>query len=150
MDANRHDVAKTSRLHHIGFVVHSIAASVRSFVDSMHADWDETTYEDPLQDARVTFLRPALAASPELELVEPMSEHSPVHRFLAAGGKLHHICYEVPDLNQTLNSLNPKETLVIRAPLPAVAFGGRSIAWVSTRQGLIIEYLQAAILDSPQ
>jgi methylmalonyl-CoA/ethylmalonyl-CoA epimerase len=133
MEPTSPTAGRPARLHHVGFVVRSIAASAQSFVDALGADWDGITYEDPLQNVRVTFLRPSIAASPEFELVEPLDENSPVHRFLNAGGKINHICYEVPDLKETLEALNPKENLVVRPPLPAVAFGGRPIAWVSTR-----------------
>jgi methylmalonyl-CoA/ethylmalonyl-CoA epimerase len=131
-----------AKLHHFGFVVRSIASDAASFIQALEAEWDGNIVYDKLQDVRVTFLRPGIAPSPEIELVEPSDAQSPVTRFLNAGGGLHHVCYEVADLEQQLNGLPPSETLIVREPLPAVAFGGRLISWVRTRKGLLIEYLQ--------
>jgi len=132
----------SASLHHFGFVVRSIAEEAASFLQALRAEWDGNIYEDPLQKVRVTFLRPGIAANPQIELVEPLGDQSPVGRFLAGGGGLHHVCYEVPDLSEQLNSLTPGEIIVVREPLPAIAFRGRLIAWARTRKGLLIEYLQ--------
>ena len=128
--------------HHIGFVVASIQNSVQSFLDSLQAEWDGAIFHDPHQAVRVTFLRSKLAASPVLELVEPAGENSPVIPFLKRGGGLHHLCYEIEDLENQLALSRAQGGLVVKPPLPAVAFAGRRIAWVYTRNKLLLEYLE--------
>jgi methylmalonyl-CoA/ethylmalonyl-CoA epimerase len=95
-----------------------------------------------LQQVRVTFLQPASAGEAAIELVEPKVDISPVSRFLERGGGLHHLCYEVDDLEEALKLARTRGGLVVKQPLPAVAFKGRRIAWVVTRNRLVIEYLE--------
>jgi methylmalonyl-CoA/ethylmalonyl-CoA epimerase len=128
--------------HHIGFVVTSIQNSVQGFLDSLQVEWDGTIFHDPNQAVRVTFLRGKQAADPVLELVEPVGENSPVIPFLKRGGGLHHLCYEVDNLEDQLVLSRAQGGLIVRPPLPAVAFGGRRIAWVYTRNKLLLEYLE--------
>ncbi|HLK31813.1 MAG TPA: VOC family protein [Terriglobales bacterium] len=133
-----------ARLHHIGFVVNSIAASAQGFIDSLHATWDGNIFHDPLQRVRVTFLQSRVPGEACMELVEPADEQSPVTGFLRSGGGLHHLCYEVDDLELQLKAARSHGALVVKPPLPAAAFGGRRIAWVFTRQRLLLEYLEAS------
>jgi methylmalonyl-CoA/ethylmalonyl-CoA epimerase len=131
------------RLHHIGYVVASIEASGESFARSLGATWDHNIVFDPIQKVRVTFLEGASAADSLIELVEPGGPESPVSRFLNQGGGLHHLCYEVADMEAHLAFCKSVGTLVIRKPSPAVAFGGRCIAWALTKQKLLVEFLEA-------
>jgi methylmalonyl-CoA/ethylmalonyl-CoA epimerase len=129
--------------HHIGFVVASIPTSVPGFLDSLQAVWDGTIFHDPHQSVRVTFLRPKRPGNPLFELVEPAGEKSPVIPFLKRGGGLHHLCYEIDNLEQQLALSRSEGGLVVRQPLPAVAFEGRRIAWVYTKNQLLVEYLES-------
>jgi|ERR1017187_7182304 methylmalonyl-CoA/ethylmalonyl-CoA epimerase len=128
--------------HHIGFVVASIQSSVAGFLDSLQAEWDGTIFHDPNQVVRVTFLRGTRAGNPLFELVEPAGEQSPVIPFLKRGGGLHHLCYEIDSLETQLALSRSQGGLVVRQPLPAVAFEGRRIAWVYTKNKLLVEYLE--------
>jgi methylmalonyl-CoA/ethylmalonyl-CoA epimerase len=65
-----------------------------------------------------------------------------VQSFAAKGGGLHHVCYVVDNLEQTLSDARSLGALVTRQPMPAVAFGGRRIAWIYTKNRLLIEYLE--------
>ena len=143
MESSMGAVAPTAAtFHHIGFVVTSIATSVQGFLDSLQAQWDGTIFHDPNQGVRVTFLQGKHAADPLFELVEPAGEKSPVLPFLKRGGGLHHLCYEIDNLENQLELSRAQGGLVVRPPLPAVAFAGRRIAWVYTKNKLLIEYLE--------
>jgi methylmalonyl-CoA/ethylmalonyl-CoA epimerase len=131
-------------LHHVGFVVASIADSAPQFAAVLDAEWDGVIIFDPLQSARVSFLRSKVASNPLLELVEPAGADSPVGKFLQRGGGLHHVCYQVSNLEEQLQRSRDKGALIVRGPAPAQAFGGRRIAWVFTPAKLLIEYLEAA------
>src|ERR1700680_795484 len=128
--------------HHIGVVVASIQTSVQAFMDPLQAEWDGTIFYEPNQAVRVTFLRGKHAANPLLELVEPAGENSPVIPFLKRGGGLHHLCYQIDHLEDQLALRRAHRGLVVSPPLPAVAFGGRRIAWVYTKNKLLLEYLE--------
>jgi len=128
--------------HHVGFVVASIPNSVQGFASMVQADWDEHVFHDPNQGVRVTFLKSRGAGDPLWELVEPADEQSPVYSFAAKGGGLHHVCYVVDCLEQALADARALGAIVKRQPMPAVAFDGRRIAWIYTRNRLLIEYLE--------
>src|SRR5690348_5405824 len=90
------------RLHHVGFVVRSIQDSGETFARSLGATWDGNIIYDPIQNVRVTFLEGADVRDSLIELIEPGGPESPVSRFLKQGGGLHHLCYEVAEIEQHL------------------------------------------------
>lgn len=130
------------RLHHIGYVVSSIHQCAESFARSLGATWNGNIIFDPLQKVRVTFFQGHDPTDPLIELVEPGGPESPVSRFLERGGGLHHLCYEVKDLDSHLRYCGSVDTIVILPPVPAVAFGGRRIAWAVTKKRLLMEFLE--------
>jgi methylmalonyl-CoA/ethylmalonyl-CoA epimerase len=131
------------KLHHIGFVLASIQESAESFARSLGATWDGNIIFDPLQRVRVTFLKGAHVSDSLIELVEPGGPESPVTRFLERRGGLHHLCYEVEDLESHLVFCKSVGTITVRPPVPAVAFEGRRIAWTLTRKRLLVEFLES-------
>jgi methylmalonyl-CoA/ethylmalonyl-CoA epimerase len=135
-------VTGVATLHHIGFVVASISQSGSEFAQSLAAEWNGEIIHDALQQARVSFMRCGVDGNPAIELVEPDSEKSPLNKFVAKGGGLHHICYEVDSLETQLEACRLNGSLIVKQPLPAVAFQGRRIAWVYTKQKLLVEYLE--------
>jgi methylmalonyl-CoA/ethylmalonyl-CoA epimerase len=133
---------EVTRLHHVGFVVSEIQAVIQGFTRSLGASWDSRIFHDPLQKVRVTFLQVAQPGDAQVELVEPAAPDSPVLNFLNKGGGLHHLCYEVVDLEAHLRGLRKEGTILVKPPLPAVAFENRRIAWVLTKQKLLLEFLE--------
>lgn len=134
--------AEDLKLHHVGYVIASIQQSAERFARSLGATWDGNIIFDPLQKVRVTFFQGRNAAEPLIELVEPAESESPVTHFLERGGGLHHLCYEVEDLELHLGFCKSVGTAIIRPPVPAVAFGGRRIAWAVNRNRLLMEFLE--------
>ncbi len=110
---------------------------------SLGATWDGNIIFDPLQKARGTFLEGAHVNDSLIELVEPDGPDSPVAHFLQRGGGLHHLCYEVEDLEAHLAFCRSVGTIMIRPPVPAVAFGGRRIAWALAKKRLPVEFLES-------
>ena len=129
-------------LHHVGFVVAAIVPAMEGFLFSLNASWDQRVSEDPLQKVKVAFLttRPG---EPQIELVEPVGDRSPVYKFLVEkGGGLHHLCYETDDLKAEVDAFRSRRAILVRPAVPAVAFEGRRIAWVLTRERLLVELLE--------
>lgn len=129
-------------LHHIGFVVPDIQREIAGFAKSIGASWDGQTFHDPLQKVRVAFLQSARPTDALIELVAPAAEDSPVFQFLRKGGGLHHLCYEVMDLDVHLAKMRAEGAIIVKPPTPAVAFNNRRIGWVYTRQKLLQEFLE--------
>jgi methylmalonyl-CoA/ethylmalonyl-CoA epimerase len=130
------------RMHHIGYVLTSIEKAAPNFAKDICATWDGRIFEDPHQVVRVAFLAPRYSQDPLVELVQPNGDNSPVLNFLKRGGGLHHLCYEVKNLDARLAYSNELGEKIVRPPRPAVAFGGRRIAWVFTPNRLLVEFLE--------
>jgi len=130
----------STHLHHVGFVVASIEASVEGFAQALGLPWQIRIFDDPVQRVRVTFL--GGPGAPRFELVEPNGADSPVKSFLSHGGGLHHVCYEVDDIDTQLRAQRAAGSIIVRQPVPAVAFDGRRIGWFYTRSRLLVEYLE--------
>jgi methylmalonyl-CoA/ethylmalonyl-CoA epimerase len=135
-------MASPLRLHHVGFVVANIEQAMPGFVRSLMAEWDGQIFHDPLQKVRVAFLA-TRAEDALIELVEAVGDDSPVLRFLRErGGGLHHLCYEVANLEHELAEFRSRGAVIAKRPRPAVAFAGRRIAWLITAEKLLIELLE--------
>lgn len=135
-------LSENGTFHHLGFVVASISKVAEEFAVSMGLRWDGKVIHDPLQRVRVSFFRPVGTRNPVFELVEPASAVSPVSNFLKKGGGLHHVCYEIDDLESGLREARGTGLAIVAAPTPAVAFDGRRIAWVCSRSRLLMELLE--------
>lgn len=143
MVANPHSNG-APRLHHVGFVVPDLEACAPGMARALLTEWSREIFMDPLQRVKVTFL-PGGYQSPLVELVEPLGSDSPVFRFLGVkGGGLHHLCYEVASIPEHLTRIRAGGGIIVSRPKPAVAFGGRPIAWALTSEKLLLEYLQAS------
>ena len=94
---------KLGRLNHIGVATPSIADSVIYYREVMGAVEVSEPFDMPEQGVKVCFVdTPGEdgSAGTQIELIEPLSESSPIHGFLAKNplGGQHHVCFEVPDI----------------------------------------------------
>ena len=135
-------MSTAGKLHHVGFVVPSIAAAAPQFSAGMQMSWDGRVFHDPVQTVRVAFLAHSTPHAPLIELVEPADKESRAAGFLKRGGGLHHLCYEVPVLDEEVERSLAAGSILVADAAAAVAFQGRRIAWVCTPGRLLIEYLE--------
>ena len=129
------------KLHHIGVVVPDIQAAAPWW--SQVAGFRPTSeiVHDPIQKVMVQFFE---AGGTCIELIQPASDASPVTRFLnERGGGLYHLCFEVPNLDQALAKWRESGAFLVTRPEPAVAFGGRRIAFLITPQRVLMELVEA-------
>jgi methylmalonyl-CoA/ethylmalonyl-CoA epimerase len=136
------------RLHHVGYVVSDVEESLPNWTASLSARWVSAVFHDPLQKVKVVFLQPASEDAVQVELVAPAGDGSPVAPFLNKGGGLHHMCYQVDDLEAHIADMKLRKAVLIRPPKPAVAFGSRRIAWMVTRERLVVEYLERRLPET--
>jgi methylmalonyl-CoA/ethylmalonyl-CoA epimerase len=89
------------------------------------------------QNVNVCLLR---IGEPYMELIEPTVSDSPIGEFAKSGGGIHHLCYEVRDIENELESFSRKgATILVR---PTKGFDDRRIAFMdlnikNTRCGLV-------------
>ena len=130
----------TKKINHIGIAVNSIEASLPFYRDTlgMEFEGDEVVAE---QKVKVAFL--AVGES-RIELLEPTAEDSPVAKFLAKNGEgVHHVAYEVADLDAALAALEGEGVRLIDTK-PRSGAHGTSIAFLHPKAtgGVLTELCQ--------
>ena len=139
-----HDRAVALSFHHVGMVVKSVEEASEYYCNVLGYRRDGCITEDRVQRVRILFLRLGGFA---IELLEPMSENSPISRFLAASGGIQHICYACQDIKAALQGLIRTGAAIACAPVAAPAIDGHLVAFVVNRQRQLIELVEMA---SPQ
>ena len=90
---------RVGKVHHVALIVTSIEASLGLWRDALGLDL-ETVMDIPDDRVRIAFLG---VGESKIELVEPTDDTTGVARFLASKGEgFHHVCFEVPNLAETL------------------------------------------------
>lgn len=144
------------RFHHLGVAVADIEKSLPFYRDAMGYALRDGPYHDPIQKVHVCFLirRDSAgtpvgpnandpAGSPLIELISPAAEDAPVNSYLRKEVGAYHLCFEVDGMAAALADLRSKRCVLVAGPAPAVAFGGRHIAWVFTPTRQLIELLSS-------
>jgi methylmalonyl-CoA/ethylmalonyl-CoA epimerase len=57
--------------------------------------------------------------------------------------KLYHLAYLVPSLRDAIETMREQRGKLVAGPMPAVAFGGREIAFVVLPNRLLVELVAA-------
>jgi methylmalonyl-CoA/ethylmalonyl-CoA epimerase len=130
------------KIDHIAIAVRSLDTALRLYAEILGtSEWH--IEEVPEQKTRVAVW--ALGEM-RIELLEAMTEDSPVAGFLGRRGEgLHHICIEVQDLEGELRRLQAAGMRLIDV-VPTTGAGGKRIAFLhpSSAAGVLIELCQAA------
>jgi methylmalonyl-CoA/ethylmalonyl-CoA epimerase len=129
------------RLHHIGLVVREIEEFRAFCVDVLQYRERTPMIHDPVQTAFVQFF--SIPDSDHyIELVAPDSDTSRLREASRKGLPLNHLCYSCENIVAMVSNLHASGCIVMQAPVPAVAFDGRLIAWLVTPIGLLIELVE--------
>ena len=128
------------RIDHIAIVVDDIEQALNFWQESLGLDM---TYmqEVPEQESIVAFLP---SGQSEVELVKPTTDTSGVAKYLAKRGPgMHHICFEVDNIEATLAQLKAKGIRLIN-PTPTIGTGGKKIAFIhpGSTSGVLVELYQ--------
>lgn len=128
-------------LHHVGILVQEIAKATEDYVRRFGCEVRSEIIHDPTQTAFVRFLSQP-GDSVFLELVAPDSADSKLSNALNKGGGLNHLCYAVTNIEEACREMRPRGMFPVQAPMAAVAFPGRRIAWLIGRDGIPIELVE--------
>jgi methylmalonyl-CoA/ethylmalonyl-CoA epimerase len=131
-------------LHHMGVAVRDFEPALAFYKEALGLRVVSGPFDDPIQKVSVIFLSGPGAGNVSIELIRPLNEDSPLNGYLKKEIGAYHLCYEVPDVVRAVADLRAKNCLTIAAPAPAVAFGGRKIAWCFTPTRHLIELLEQA------
>ncbi len=129
------------RLNHVGVATPSIAEAIETYRVLLGATRIGNPFDLPQQGVKVCFID---APNAQIELIEPLSETSPIAGFLKknpAGGQ-HHLCFEVPDIAAAVADLRAKGATVLGEP--RIGAHGTPIVFVHPRDmgGMLIELME--------
>jgi methylmalonyl-CoA/ethylmalonyl-CoA epimerase len=130
------------KLHHVGILVKDIAHRTAFYVRRLGYEIQSKIIHDPTQTAYVQFLK--LPADPVfMELVSPDGPESKLANALRKGEGLNHICYATDDIGADCAKLRLDGLVLICAPVQAIAFGGRRVAWLMGADQVLIELVES-------
>jgi methylmalonyl-CoA/ethylmalonyl-CoA epimerase len=128
------------KLHHIGIATHQLDDALALWRDALGLQV-ELTEEVTEQGVRVAMLP---VGETHIELLEPLSETSPVGKFLVKRGPgIHHVAIRVTDIRASLARLKEQGTRLIDET-PRTGAGGCLVAFVhpSSANGVLLELVQ--------
>jgi methylmalonyl-CoA/ethylmalonyl-CoA epimerase len=132
-------MAKITKVNHVAIAVADLDGALAFWRDALGLQLDHV--EDvPSQKAAVAFMP---IGDTEVELVKPTAEDTGVAKFIAErGGGMHHLCFEVDDIEGMLAQLKAKGVrLINETPLE---LPGRKMAFVHPKStnGVLVELYQ--------
>lgn len=123
-----------ARIAHIGIAVPSIAEALAFYRDVLGLEPHPPEVADGATIVSLPF------GESEVELLEPLTDTSPIARFLARRGPgIHHICYRVPDLDRAMARCREAGYQLVDE-LPRTGAGGRRIAFIHPKSTAGILY----------
>ncbi len=129
-------MAKVTKINHVAIAVHDIESAAAFWKTALGLEIEHI--EDvPSQKSTVAFLP---IGESEVELVQPTSDDTGLAKFLAEkGGGIHHLCFEVDDIESMLAELKGKGVRLINET-PQV-LPGRKMAFVHPKStgGVLVE-----------
>jgi len=120
--------------HHAGIAVNNIEDAVASLRESFP---EMELLSDPVfdenQNVRLILVR-------YKGLMMELIEGETVKKILKKGQPHYHNCYEVPDVDKTLQEI--KDYVLVKAPCPAILFDGRRVVFIYHSVLGLIELLE--------
>jgi methylmalonyl-CoA/ethylmalonyl-CoA epimerase len=129
-------MAKIKKINHIAIAVKDVEESLKFWRDAMGLQVDHIE-NVPSQKSEVVFIP---VGDSEVELVKPTSPDTGVAKFLEErGGGMHHLCFEVDNIDEMLNQLKENGVRLINEI--ALELPGRKMAFVHPKStnGVLVE-----------
>jgi methylmalonyl-CoA/ethylmalonyl-CoA epimerase len=130
------------RIDHIAIVVKDIEQPLSFWKDALGLELTHVE-EVPSQESIVAFLP---SGQSEIELVQPTTPTSGIAKYLTKRGPgMHHICFEVDDIEATLARLKERGVELINET-PTLGADGKRIAFIHPRStsGVLVELYELA------
>lgn len=132
-------MATIKKINHVAIVVRDIEESLKFWEDQLGLKLDHIEVV-PTQHSRVAFIP---VGDSEVELVQPTSTDSGLAAYLEKRGEgMHHLCFEVDDIDAKLAELKEKGVRLINET--AEVLPGRKMAFLHPKasNGVLIELYQ--------
>ena len=131
------------RLNHVAIAVPDLAKGMEVYRTMLGARVSEPQAV-PAHGVTVVFVE---LPNTKIELLEPLGEDSPIRGFLEknpAGG-MHHVCYEVEDINAARDRLKAEGAKVLGSGEPKIGAHGKPVLFLHPKDfcGTLVELEQA-------
>jgi methylmalonyl-CoA/ethylmalonyl-CoA epimerase len=133
-------------VHHIGIAVRDLEESLKRWT-ALFGVCGSPIEENRERGVRLAHLR--FAAGPEIELIAPLGEASPVARFIESRGEgVQHFTLEVDDIESAMRDLG-RAGLQFVTEAPQKGAGGARVAFVHPKclNGVLLELRQGRPKD---
>jgi methylmalonyl-CoA/ethylmalonyl-CoA epimerase len=128
------------KVHHVALIVRSIDDALGFWRDMLGLE-HETTMDIGHDRVRIAFLG---VGESKVELVQPTDDTTGVARFLASKGEgFHHVCFEVPNLAETLLRLEIEGLELIDTAPRRGAEGPVAFIHPRSCHGVLVELIEA-------
>jgi methylmalonyl-CoA/ethylmalonyl-CoA epimerase len=131
-------------LNHVAIVVPDLDAAAEIYRSTLGAKVSEPK---PLPDQGVTTVFVELPNT-KIELLHPLGDDSPIANFLEknAKGGMHHVCYEVEDIEASIAKLVAEGATVLGDGKPSIGAHGLPVVFLHPKDfcGTLIELEQIA------
>jgi methylmalonyl-CoA/ethylmalonyl-CoA epimerase len=130
------------KINHLGIATRSIEEALKFWEDALGL---KNVHTEIVEDQKVRVAMLPLGES-RIELLEPISEDSPISKFLEkrASGGIHHIAVEVEDIEASLARLRERGMRLIDDK-PRIGAEGCLVAFVhpASAYGVLLELVQS-------
>lgn len=131
------------RLNHVAIAVLDLAEASRLYRETLGAKVSEPV---PQPDHGVTTVFIELPNT-KVELIAPLGDRSPISGFLERNpfGGIHHICYEVSDVDAASRELAARGARILGDGKPKIGAHGKPVVFIHPKDflGTLIELEQA-------
>ena len=131
------------RLNHVAIAVPDLHAAAAGYRDTLGAAVG-APQDEPDHGVTVVFIE---LPNTKIELLHPLGDASPIAAFLAKNpsGGIHHVCYEVDDIDAAALALTSKGARLLGDGRPKTGAHGKPVLFLHPKdfQGTLIELEQA-------
>ena len=116
------------RLNHVALAVPNLEAATQSYSIALGGKVSEPQ-DLPEHGVRVVFVE---LPNTKVELLEPLGEGSPIAKFIEANpsGGMHHVCYEVSDIEAAIARLQGEGMRVLGDGKPKIGAHGLPVVFL--------------------
>jgi methylmalonyl-CoA/ethylmalonyl-CoA epimerase len=131
------------RLNHVAIAVRDIAKASKVYRETLGAVVSPKV-EQPEHGVATVFVT---LPNTKIELLEPLGDNSPIANFLKRNpdGGIHHICFEVDDINTARDKLQLQGARIFGDATPKIGAHGKPVLFLHPKDfcGTLVELEQA-------
>ena len=127
------------KLNHVAIAVPSVSDAANKYKNILGAKVSKPI-DIPDHGVKTVFIE---LDNTKIELLEPIGKNSPIEKFLMKNpsGGMHHICYEVPDINKACSKMEEEGATILGSGKPTIGAHGKPVVFIHPKifYGTLIE-----------